>query len=155
MKNLILLLFSSLILASCSDDNGGGTDPDPEVNFEPTGFTLTYNDSIYTEYQKGEYMSDADTVRLDWYLGERTFIINFMDKDGNFYENVNPRNYTTFAETFNDSRLEDPIVHGSAVDFKLSLTPHDQGFTHFLIRVTKEEDGSEVFFADSLFVEIY
>ena len=155
MKSLILVLFSCLILVSCSEDGGGGIEPEPEVNLEPTGFTLTYKDSIYTEYQKGEYMSDADTVRLNWFAGERTFDINFMDKDGNFYENVNPRNYITFAETFNGSELEDPIVHGSAIDFELSLTPHDQGVTHFLIRVTKEEDGSEIFFADSLFVEIY
>lgn len=154
MRSLILVLFTSLILASCSDD-GGGVNPDPEVNFEPTGFTLTYKDSIYTEYQKGEYMSDADTIRMDWFKGERTFDINFMDKDGKFYENVNPRDYNIYAETINRSTIEDKIVHGSAIDFELSFTPHDQGITHFFLRVNKEEDGSELFFADSLFIEIY
>lgn len=152
MKNLLLVLFSCLILVSCSDDE---VQPEPEVNFEPTGFTLTYNDSIYTEYQNGEYMSDADTIRMDWFEGEKTFDINFMDKDGNFYENVDPLDYVTFAKVTNRSEIEDPIVHGSAFNFILSLTPHDEGVTDFLLQVTREEDGEIVFKADSLFIEIY
>lgn len=154
MKSLILVLFSCLILASCSDDDGDVNDPDPVV-FEPTGFTLTYNDSVYTEYQNGEYMSDADTIRMDWYQGEKTFDINFMDKDGKFYENVDPLKYVTHADVINRSSIEDPIVHGTAYNFLISLTPHDEGVTHFFLKVTDDDSGDTVYESDSLFIEIY
>ena len=152
MKKLLFILLASVIVTSCSDDE---VKPEPEVNFEPTGFTLTLNDSIYSEYQNGEYMSDADTIRMDWFEGEKTFDINFMDKDGKFYEDLDPLKYVTFAEVTNRSTIEDPIVHGTAFNFILSFTPHDEGVTDFLLQVTREEDGEIIFKADSLFIEIY
>lgn len=141
MKKYLLLIITTILFASCSDDVVGPGDKTP---FEPTGFILSSQDSIHIYYNNGELNRDkGDTLILDWYLGEKTFDIQMLNKDGVLLDNPDPLDYYTYAEVTNKSQIDDRKVFATAYNFNLSMTPHDEGTTDFLFRLTKS-DGTLV-----------
>lgn len=140
MKKYLLFIITAILFVSCSDD---GISP-VDTPFEPTGFILLHNDSIHIYYNNGQLDPEkGDTLVLDWYLGEKTFDIQMLKKDGELLENPDPLEYFTYAEVTNRSQIDDKKVFATAYNFKLSMTPHDEGKTDFLFRLTKS-DGTLV-----------
>ena len=147
MKKYLLLIITTILFASCSDDAVG---PSEDVPFEPTGFMLTYNDGTHLYYNNGKLDSDkGDTLIIEWYLGERTYDIEFLDKDGKTLSDPDPLKYYTYVEVFNSSDIDEKKALATAYNDKLSVTPHDEGETIFLFRVTKSDD-TEIFEAVDL-----
>lgn len=149
MKKYLLLILFAILFVSCSDDGVS-----PETPFEPTGFILSLNDSVHIYYNNGQLNPDmGDTLVLDWYLGEKTFDIQMLNKDDELLENPDPLDYYTYVEVTNRSQIDDKKVFATAYNFKLSMTPHDEGKTDFLFRLTKS-DGTLVLEAKEIPVVI-
>lgn len=151
MKKILVLLALSLFFIGCSDDS---VKPIEEVPFEPTGFTFSLNDSIHLYCNNGQLDHiKGDTIKLDWFAGEKTFKIDFLDKDGKVLKDPDPLIYTTYAKVLMHSTKEDERAFATAFNFSLSVTPHDEGIAHFEFQLNK---ASELLIGvDSIPVLIY
>jgi hypothetical protein len=151
MKKILVLIAISLFFIGCDEDP---VKPVEETPYLPTGFTLTLNDSVYLFCNNGQLDHiKGDTIRMDWYSGEKNFNIDLLDKDDNVLKDPNPLVYTTYAKVWKHSTKEDERAFASTVNFFLSITPHDEGIANFVFELKKE--GETVFKVDSIPVIIY
>jgi len=141
MKKYLLLIIAAILFASCSDDAVG---PDEDVLFEPTGFMLNLNETTHLYYNNGELDPEkGDTLIIEWYLGERTYDVKYLDIEGNILEYPDPLEYYTYAEVLNSSDIDEKKALATAFNDILSVTPHDEGETVFTYTVTKS-DGTVI-----------
>ncbi len=138
MKKILVLIAISLFFIGCDEDP---VKPVEEVPFAPTGFTFSLNDSIYIYCNNGQLDPlKGDTIRMDWYGGEMSFDIDFLDKDGKTLNDPDPLVYTTYAYVWEHSTKEDKRAFASAYNFLISITPHDEGIAHFIFELKKDDE---------------
>ncbi len=146
MKNILVLFALALFFIGCDEDP---VKPIEETPFIPTGFTFTLNDSIHLYCNNGQLDNvKGDTIRLNWFKGEQSFKINYLDKDGNVLKDPDNLVYKAYAKTWKHSTKEDERAFASAFGYTLSLTPHDEGIAHFIFKLEKE--GNPVVEQDSI-----
>lgn len=151
MKKILVLFAISLFFIGCNEDP---VKPIEEIPFEPTGFTLSLKDSVHLYCNNGQLDHiKGDTIKLNWFLGEKNFDIDFLDKDGKVLKDPDPLVYTTYAKVWKHSTKEDERAFASAINFFLSLTPHDEGIAHFIFELKK--DGKVLIEVDSIPVIIH
>jgi|GEM_PF-1698621 hypothetical protein len=151
MKNILVLFALALFLISCDEDP---VKPVDEVPFVPTGFTFSLNDSVHIYCNNGQLDHlRGDTIKMNWYAGEKSFKIDFLNTDGVTLDNPDPLVYTTYANILEHSTKEDKRAFASAYNFTLSITPHDEGIAHLVFKLNKE--GETLINVDSIPVVIF
>lgn len=153
MKNILFLTLISIFIFGCNESSVNPIDK-PEVPFEPTGFTLSMNDSIHLYCNNGKLDHlRGDTIKLNWYFGEKSFDINFLNSKGETLKNPDPLKYITFADIIEHSTKEVKRAFASAYNYTLSITPHDEGVAYLVFNLKKE--GKVIVNQDSIPIVIY
>lgn len=153
MKNILLISLFALLFIGC-DESSVTPIEDKDIPFEPTGFTLSMNDSIHLYCNNGQLDHLlGDTIKLNWYFGEKSFDINFLNSKGETLKNPDPLKYITFADIIEHSTKEVKRAFASAYNYTLSITPHDEGVAYLVFNLKKE--GKVIVNQDSIPIVIY